>query len=295
VRIRTSRDTTRGGGGAATTDKATDVFYFAGRPVAQRTVWVGGPTELLYLTTDHLGTPVLATDAAGGQVWRGGFEPFGATFTFLEGTELFLRLPGQWQDPSWKTSGRVAELSYNVYRWYEAELGRYVRKDPLVDPFRRSLLGPTYSAAIPGRELAELAGDLEANHYAYAADNPLDSSDPLGLKRKNCQREGCDMVPNFLENRRRRACCVCHDGCYAQFTCKATSWFRTIVTCLVPVIPKKPCDRCNRFVTRCFARSLILLNTACPWTVPPPEELYCKNPEPPVIPITPPLTPARSF
>ncbi|HBL26267.1 MAG TPA: hypothetical protein DD490_05460, partial [Acidobacteria bacterium] len=38
-------------------NETTRLFYFAGRPVAQLTT---GP-ELLYLTTDHLGTPVLAT------------------------------------------------------------------------------------------------------------------------------------------------------------------------------------------------------------------------------------------
>ena len=55
----------------------TQLFYFAGRPVAQLTT---GP-ELLYLTTDHLGTPVLATDSSGAAVWAGGVEPFGATWT----------------------------------------------------------------------------------------------------------------------------------------------------------------------------------------------------------------------
>jgi RHS repeat-associated protein len=60
---------------------ATDttlVFYFAGRPVAQLT----NESELLFLTTDHLGTPVLATDSTNSTViWAGALEPFGAVWT----------------------------------------------------------------------------------------------------------------------------------------------------------------------------------------------------------------------
>ena len=52
------------------------IFTFAGRPVAQLTI-DGMISTWTYLTTDHLGTPVLATDSLGGLLWRGGFEPFG--------------------------------------------------------------------------------------------------------------------------------------------------------------------------------------------------------------------------
>lgn len=129
VRERTRKDPETGQG-PETTDETSDIFYFAGRPIAQRTTSNVAKPSLLYFTTDHLGTPILATDATGGAVWQGGFEPFGGAFTFLGGTKIFLRFPGQWEDPSWEVSGRVAGLSYNVYRWYENATGRYTRPDP---------------------------------------------------------------------------------------------------------------------------------------------------------------------
>jgi hypothetical protein len=64
-------------GWLALNDETTHLFYFAGRPVAQLT---DGP-ELIYLPTDHLGTPVLATNTTGISVWAGGLEPFGRVWT----------------------------------------------------------------------------------------------------------------------------------------------------------------------------------------------------------------------
>jgi RHS repeat-associated protein len=60
----------------ALSQETTQILYFAGRPVAQLT-----NGELLTLTTDHLGTPILAVDSAGTPVWGGGVEPFGRTWT----------------------------------------------------------------------------------------------------------------------------------------------------------------------------------------------------------------------
>jgi hypothetical protein len=74
-------------------------FYLAGRPVSQLKIDGSGPEIWTYLISDHLGTPLLATDDAGAAVWKGGFEPFGRDFQ--EGTPagaiesgVFLRLPG---------------------------------------------------------------------------------------------------------------------------------------------------------------------------------------------------------
>lgn len=61
------------------------VLYFAGRPLALLERVDADPDQLLYLTTDHLGSPLLATDAAGAAVWQGGLTPFGRLYT-LAGT-----------------------------------------------------------------------------------------------------------------------------------------------------------------------------------------------------------------
>ena len=129
----------------------TQLFYFAGRPVAQLTT---GP-ELLYLTTDHLGTPVLATDSSGAAIWAGGVEPFGATWTAgpdnpdlspstsvglssttapaisrLPSERVFLRYPGQWASDAFRVTSTQQVLYYNLHRWYDSSTGRYTRPDP---------------------------------------------------------------------------------------------------------------------------------------------------------------------
>ncbi len=82
---------------------------------------------MTYLTTDHLGTPLLATDTSGATVWTGGVEPFGEAPSDADDAGVFLRFPGQWSDSSWEDTG----LHYNVARWYRAGTGRYTRPDPL--------------------------------------------------------------------------------------------------------------------------------------------------------------------
>jgi RHS repeat-associated protein len=142
-------------------------FYFAGRPVAQLAIDGAGAETWSYLTTDHLGTPLLATADAGAIVWEGGFEPFGRDFQ--QGTPagalesgVFLRLPGQWEDTSWRGASSGAGVYYNVHRWLEWQTGRYSRPDPL--GFR----------------------EREVNRYLYARSNPLSFVDPSGLVSWRC-------------------------------------------------------------------------------------------------------------
>jgi RHS repeat-associated protein len=156
----------------ASDQETTQLFYFAGRPVAQRAT---GP-ELLYLTTDHLGTPVLATDSAQNVLWAGGLEPFGrvwsagdnpdpepSSFSLSRGKALvklsaekvFLRYPGQWASDAVRVGGVRLDLFYNVHRWYEPSSGRYTRTDPVF-----------------------LAG---YSPYVYGLSDPINIQDPLGL------------------------------------------------------------------------------------------------------------------
>ena len=146
------------------------VFYFGGRPIGtlERSAHNGDIWN--YLTTDHLGTPAMATDTTGTTRWSGGFEPFGrdyqagTTSGALE-NGVFLRLPGQWDDKSWDGVTGSSEYYYNVHRWYESGTGRYSRPDPIVR------LKPTF-------------------HYLYPV-NPLAGVDPTGL----CMRQQQIQVP----------------------------------------------------------------------------------------------------
>jgi RHS repeat-associated protein len=131
--------------------------------VAQLTIDGAGAESWIYLSTDHLGTPLLATADTGTVVWEGGFEPFGRDYQ--AGTPagalengVYLRLPGQWEDTSWADATSGAGIAYNVHRWLEPGTGRYTRPDPLTN------------SADPGR-------------YSYVDANPVIATDPLGLYR----------------------------------------------------------------------------------------------------------------
>ena len=144
----------------ASSDETSYVFYFGGRPVAQLAASSG---SLVYLTADHLGTPVLASDEAGGVEWEGGFEPFGADYAGALGSGVFLRFPGQLGTGAWQLSGENVEVVYNIYRWYQPQFGRYNRVDPL-------------------RPMAESAS-AGINVYVYVAASPTNFIDLLGLER----------------------------------------------------------------------------------------------------------------
>jgi RHS repeat-associated protein len=104
--------------------------------------------ELVYLHTDHLNTPRLATSPQGQVVWRWEGKAFGDTAPTGSRT-VNLRFPGQYWDAE---SG----LFYNWNRYYDPRTGRYLSSDPI-----------------------GLAGGL--NTYAYVFGNPLRWIDPLGL------------------------------------------------------------------------------------------------------------------
>ncbi len=138
----------------------TYVLYLAGRPVAQLEIDGTGTETWTYLTTDHLGTPLVATDQTGAITWEGGFQPFGTDYQAGTGSGasdngISLRLPGQWVDPTWADATSGAGLYYNVWRWYAPSTGTYDRPDLL--PLARALEG-----------------------YVFADNRPTALADPLG-------------------------------------------------------------------------------------------------------------------
>ncbi|HEX2644891.1 MAG TPA: RHS domain-containing protein, partial [Thermoanaerobaculia bacterium] len=136
-------------------------LYFGDRPIATIDQNGGFTQRTLYLTTDHLGTPILATDPSGSIVWQGGFEPFGKDWSGAGGAGVFLRFPGQWEDRVWELGPPLPAMRYNLYRWLGAETNRYMTADPLL-PGDRSQ---------PGYE----------NFYVYGRSNSLLFIDPTGL------------------------------------------------------------------------------------------------------------------
>jgi len=148
------------------------VLSFAGRPVAQVALEAGQAERWWYFTTDHLGTPLVATDPSGAELWHNRFEPFGRDMDSglpwsALANEIFLRFPGQWEDTSWQQATLGAEVYYNVYRWYQVATSRYIRPDPV-----KLLAGANNWL-------------YEPNVYAYVSNNPTQLIDPLGLYGTN--------------------------------------------------------------------------------------------------------------
>ncbi|TGN99906.1 hypothetical protein PN36_32035 [Candidatus Thiomargarita nelsonii] len=105
---------------------------------------VGG--EYFWFLNDHLGTPQKIVDSQGNVVWEGVYESFGKARVLVSVVESNLRFAGQYFDVE---SG----LHYNYFRFYDPEVGRYFRVDPV----------------------------WAVNLYTYVSGQPIRLVDPLGL------------------------------------------------------------------------------------------------------------------
>ncbi|HDX5479799.1 TPA: RHS domain-containing protein, partial [Escherichia coli] len=109
-----------------------------------------GPNRILYFHTDVNGAPEEMTDSDGKIVWETGYQVWGNTIQEKDhgGVEQNLRYQGQYLD-------RETGLHYNLHRYYDPDVGRFMVTDPI-----------------------GLLGGL--NLYSYVP-NPLSWIDPLGL------------------------------------------------------------------------------------------------------------------
>jgi RHS repeat-associated protein len=130
-----------------------EFIWFGGVPLAQVSPAFSGLAH--WYLNDHLGTPILQTNASSDVVWRAEYEPYGDVWTLrVPGEPAFeqpLRFPGQEAAMTWEGT----EERYNIFRWYRSGWGRYTQADPI---------------GLVGRE------------YPYASNNPILHTDMLGLR-----------------------------------------------------------------------------------------------------------------
>jgi RHS repeat-associated protein len=102
-----------------------------------------------YYRTNSIGAPIELYDKNQDKVWSAWYSPYGEISVEVEKIQNPLRFPGQYEDIE-------TGLYYNIHRYYDPSLGRYLTPDPL--------------------------GQLpDINRYRYVFNNPVMFMDPLGL------------------------------------------------------------------------------------------------------------------
>ena len=104
-----------------------------------------------YILTDHLGSPILATDENGDVKWREDYQPFGTQIINEDGNNA-AGFTGHLDD-------KTLNVTYMQGRWYHPEMGRFMAIDPV-----------GFVEESPG----------SFNRYAYVSNNPFKFVDPDG-------------------------------------------------------------------------------------------------------------------
>ncbi|PWK52945.1 RHS repeat domain-containing protein [Pleionea mediterranea] len=110
---------------------------------------------ITFIHTDHLGSPIMATNEDGSVKWREDYQPFGKQLTNQD-TDNNVGFTGHKDDKS-------LGLTYMQARWYHPVAGRFMSLDPI-----KYVTSDTATF----------------NRYSYVANNPYNYIDPEGESRK---------------------------------------------------------------------------------------------------------------
>ncbi|VAW78008.1 Rhs family protein [hydrothermal vent metagenome] len=236
-----------------------EYVYFNDAPLAQI---VG--SDIYYYHNSHLGTPESMTDSTQAVVWSASYTPFGKGTVTAGVVENNLRFPGQYYD-------QETGLHYNMHRYYDPAVGRYLTADRL-DVMGRTIDPEFTSRGYYGEGWFQHNGKWyydgqtgELNHiYGYVSQNPVNYIDPLGLHHKRSHKFRPPSPPLLLPNgnlwdgyrRQDGTCslgpltglgnscfperCLRHDQCYDDNRCNASSWIPTLFGA------DRSCNQCNR-------------------------------------------------
>ncbi|HMM80491.1 MAG TPA: RHS repeat-associated core domain-containing protein [Pyrinomonadaceae bacterium] len=131
--------------------------------IAEYSGEVAAEPRVSYLTTDHLGSPRVATDERGSVTSRRDFTAFGEeSFTAQRTQGLGYQPTEIRQNYTGYEKDEESGLEYAQARYYNATHGRFTSVDPL-----------TASATIRNPQTL--------NRYSYALNSPYKFTDPLGL------------------------------------------------------------------------------------------------------------------
>ena len=130
-----------------------------------------GCTAYFYIT-DHLMTPQMLTSISGTTVWYADLSAFGTANVITSTVSNNLRFPGMYADSE-------TGLYYNMNRYYYSSIGRYIERDPILEP--NPIPRPIMYALYNG--FALIIGDIyyPQDIYQYVRNTPTNSIDRYGL------------------------------------------------------------------------------------------------------------------
>jgi RHS repeat-associated protein len=123
-------------------------------------LWMRVGTQVYYYLVDRVGTPQKLVDADGQVVWSVETEAYGAGHV-APGSIVTnnMRFSSQYYDEE-------TGLHYNLFRYYDPRLGRYLNVEPLLEMSNRT------------------------NYYEFADNNPLLRADRMGLATGSATTDG---------------------------------------------------------------------------------------------------------
>jgi RHS repeat-associated protein len=141
-----------------------------------------GGFDNYYYARDHLGSIREMTDSSGTTQAEYKYDPWGRQTAVYVNTSATFGFTGHYYHAP---SG----LDLTLYRAYNADLGRWLNRDPLGEPLLQTSGDVPSPLSWARKKPAELVDG--PNLYAYVRNDPAEYGDALGLKR-DCDQEHID-------------------------------------------------------------------------------------------------------
>ena len=162
------------------TGETTILIYDAsGKLVAEYSTVTNTNPQVSYLTSDHLGSPRINTDASGAVTARHDYQPFGEEIARASYGADAVRKQFTGYEKDEET-----ELDFAQARMYSNQIGRFTTTDPLLNTGRPSK-------------------PQSWNRFSYVVNNPLILIDPSGMYLCTAGKTNCDKFEASMEENRR--------------------------------------------------------------------------------------------
>ena len=168
---------------------ATTIFVYdaTGKLVAEYANQTSSTPQVSYLTSDHLGSPRINTDANGAVTTRHDYLPFGeeigSTQTALRSVNLNYVGDDVRQKYTAYERDDETDLDFAQARMYTNKLGRFSTTDPIIMSDNR------------------LSDPQQINLYIYVRNNPLKFIDPTGEDIYQLGQESEDNIRQSIKNK----------------------------------------------------------------------------------------------